>query len=234
MSLRTEPASRSEQVIQSFLTGVIGILPLGLTVIVLAWIVSLLHDLAGPASLCGQVFRSVGMSVVACDVTAYLIGLTGAFLLVYVVGLMIERGIGRRWSRTMDGVLDRIPVLGTVYDASKQVTSVFDRKQDSKQSMSPVICYLGENRAAWTPALMPTTDCVRRDGVDYHVVMIPTAPVPFGGALLCVRADWVEPANCGIEELIGIYMSMGVTAPRSLGRGEPEPPEHHAGRSGGG
>lgn len=218
MSRSTESGGRIERLVQSFLTGAVGLLPLGLTFIVLAWIVSLLHDLAGPGSLCGKVLRSAGMSVVACDVTAYLIGLAGAFLLVYLVGIMIERGAGRRWARTVDNALERIPVLGTVYDASKQMTSMFDRKSDSKQNMTPVICYFGENRAAWTPALMPTTERVCLDGVDYHVVMIPTAPVPFGGALLCIKAEWVVPANCGIEELVGIYMSMGVTAPRTLGR----------------
>jgi uncharacterized membrane protein len=225
MSLRTENVGRWERLVQSFLTGVVGMLPLGLTVIVLAWIVTLLHDLAGPSSLCGKVFRSVGMSVVACEVTAYLIGLTGALLLVYLVGVMIERGAGKHWSRTMEHALERIPVLGTVYDASKQVTSVFDRKPGDKQNMTPVICYFGEGRTAWTPALMPTTEYVRLDGIDYHVVMIPTAPVPFGGALLCVKAEWVKPAHCGIEELVGIYMSMGVTAPRSLGSSDGDPSE---------
>jgi len=209
---------RTERLVQSFLTGVVGILPLGLTVIVLAWMVSLLHDLVGPKSMCGRLLRSAGMSVVACEVTAYLVGLAGAFLVIYLVGRMIERGAGRRWGRTMDHALERIPVLGTVYDASKQMTSMFDRKSDSKQNMTPVVCYFSGNRAVWTPALMPTTERVRLGGLEYHVVMIPTAPVPFGGALLCVNADWVEPADCGIEELIGIYMSMGVTAPRTLSR----------------
>ena len=46
--------------------------------------------------------------------------------------------------------------------------------------------------------------------------MIPTAPVPFGGALICVKASWVQPAECGFDDLVGVYMSMGVTAPRCL------------------
>lgn len=212
-------------IIQSFLTGVVGILPLAMTLFVLVWIVSFLHDLLGPSSTCGLILRKAGMSVVACEINAYLVGALGALLSTYVLGVMIERGAGRRWSQTLEGVMARIPVLGTVYDASKQVTGVFDRSPQAQQNMTPVICYFGEGRSVWTPALMPTTESVRLNGVDYRVVMIPTAPVPFGGALLCVRAELVLPAPCGIEELVAIYMSMGVSAPRTF-RDKGEPSDH--------
>jgi uncharacterized membrane protein len=44
-------------------------------------------------------------------------------------------------------------------------------------------------------------------------VLIPTAPVPFGGALLYVPMSWVRPANIGVETLTAIYVSMGITSP---------------------
>lgn len=201
---------------QTFLTGVVAALPLALTAAVLLWVVRFVHDLAGPDSLCGTVFKSVGMSVVACDLTAYVIGLISALLLVFLLGFMIENGSAKQLGNKVDEAIHRVPVVGTVYDATKQLTSMFDRKQDSGQSMTPVLCYFGDDRNAMTPALMPTPELVRLDGKDYHVVIIPTAPVPFGGALLCVKADWVQPAACSFEELVGVYMSMGVTAPKSL------------------
>ena len=212
-----KPPPRTVRVTQTFLTGVVAILPLALTVAVLLWVVGFVHNLAGPGSLCGTVLRSVGMSVVACDLTAYIIGLIVATLSVYLLGMLIENGGGHRWRNTMDEALHRVPVVGTVYDATKQLTSMFDRKQDARQSMTPVMCYFGDDRSAAIPALMPTPELVRLGGQEYRIVIIPTAPVPFGGALLCVKADWVQPAICGFEELVGVYMSMGVTAPKSLG-----------------
>jgi uncharacterized membrane protein len=212
----------SRRLTQTFITGVIAILPLALTLAVLLWLVKLLHDLAGPNSLCGSMLRSMGMSVVACDITAYILGLIAAALMILGLGVIIESGSLLRWRRTMDEALHRVPVFGTVYDASKQMTSMFERKPDAGQNMSPVICFFGDDRSAATPALMPTAELVRLGGIDYHVVMIPTAPVPFGGALICVKASWVQPAECGFEELVGVYMSMGVTAPRCLGGGRKE------------
>jgi uncharacterized membrane protein len=226
--------ARAERTLQTFATGVIGILPLALTLAVLAWMVSFLHDLAGPGSLCGRMMMSIGMSVVACDVTAYAIGLTGALLAIYGLGVLVENGIGGRWSRAMDDALRHVPLLGSVYDASKQVTGIFDRRPDTRQSMTPVVCFLGGEGGVATPALMPTPELVRLGSTDYHIVIVPTAPVPFGGALLCMRADWVTPAHCGFDELIGIYMSMGVSAPRSLrseGPGALGASDRHPGRT---
>ncbi len=210
---------RANRITLVFMSGVLAILPIGLTLAVLAWVVVLLHDSVGPASRFGELLRSVGLSVVACEVTAYLLGLVGTILLVYGLGLIVERGMGRRWLGPLDEALMRIPVFGTLYEASKQMTSVFDRKQDTLKSMSPVLCYFSDDRGVATPALLSTAQLVHLDGIPYHIVIVPTAPVPFGGALLCVRADRVEPIGCGFDEMVGLYMSMGVSAPRCLGRG---------------
>jgi uncharacterized membrane protein len=206
-----------QRLTQTFVTGAIAILPLVLTLAVLIWLVKVIHDLLGPTSLWGSMLRSVGMSVVACDVLAYVVGLTGTVLIILGLGVIVESGSFPRWRRAFDDALHRVPLVGTVYDASKQMTSMFDRKPDAGQNMVPVICFFGNDRSTAIPALMPTAELVRLGGIDYRVVMIPTAPVPFGGALLCVRASWVHPMDCGFEELVGVYMSMGVTAPKCLG-----------------
>ena len=46
-------------------------------------------------------------------------------------------------------------------------------------------------------------------------MLVPSAPVPFGGALIYVPAEWVMPAEGGVERLLNVYVSMGVTPPVS-------------------
>ncbi len=92
------------------------------------------------------------------------------------------------------------------------------RNVNSLQRMTPVMCCFGNDSSVAVPCLMPTPELVRFGGVEYHVVIIPTAPVPFGGALVCVRREWVKPAECSLDELIGIYMSMGSSAPGCFDR----------------
>jgi uncharacterized membrane protein len=81
------------------------------------------------------------------------------------------------------------------------------------QSMTPVMCHFGKEKGTAIPAFMPTPETFEINGDRYHAVMIPTAPLPFGGAILCLPAEWVTPMDCGIDGLLNIYISMGVTVP---------------------
>jgi uncharacterized membrane protein len=201
---------------QIFLTGLFCVLPLALTVFALGWVVLFLHDLVGPASGMGKMLRAAGMTVIACEATAYFIGMLAAAASVFGLGLLLERGIARKLQGAVDEAMQRVPVVSTVYDASKNLTSMFDRRQDSLQGMTPVLCYFGDGAEIAVPALLPTSEPVTIAGIEYRVVLIPSAPVPFGGALFCVKAEWVKPTHCGFDELVGVYMSMGMSAPAQL------------------
>ena len=54
------------------------------------------------------------------------------------------------------------------------------------------------------------------DGERYHVILVPSAPVPVGGCLIYAPAAWVKPANIGVETLMSIYVSMGVASPQIM------------------
>ncbi len=78
--------------------------------------------------------------------------------------------------------------------------------------MSPVWCFFGGKGAA-VLALAPSAQPIEIDGQGYLAVLVPTAPVPFGGALIYVPAAWVRPADIGVDKLTAIYVSMGITPP---------------------
>ena len=44
------------------------------------------------------------------------------------------------------------------------------------------------------------------------IVVIPTAPVPFGGGMLFVPTTSIKPADMSVDGLMSTYVSMGVTA----------------------
>jgi uncharacterized membrane protein len=45
-----------------------------------------------------------------------------------------------------------------------------------------------------------------------RIVMIPTARVPFGGAMILAPINLVEPADISVDGVMSIYFTMGVTA----------------------
>jgi uncharacterized membrane protein len=98
--------------------------------------------------------------------------------------------------------------------------------------MRPVWCFFGGDGAA-VLALAPSAQPVDIEGRNYFAVLVPTAPVPFGGALIYVPAEWVRPANIGVDKLTAIYVSMGITSPHEPGQpslpGSKVPPERAQG-----
>ncbi len=95
--------------------------------------------------------------------------------------------------------------------------SIVDTKNgDSLKSMSPAWCFFGGRPGAAVLALLPSKTPVRLGDEDYLAVLIPSAPVPFGGALVYVPAAWIEPAEGGIDELMSVYVSMGITPPGAI------------------
>ena len=64
-------------------------------------------------------------------------------------------------------------------------------------------------------ALAPGAEPVNIGDRRYLPVLVPSAPVPFSGALLFVPVDWLRPANIGVDTLTAIYVSLGITLPPS-------------------
>src|SRR5262249_8608274 len=61
-------------------------------------------------------------------------------------------------------------------------------------AMRPVWCFFGGEGTA-VLALAPSAQEIEIEGRSYLAVLVPTAPVPFGGALIYVPHDWVRPAT---------------------------------------
>jgi uncharacterized membrane protein len=63
---------------------------------------------------------------------------------------------------------------------------------------------------------MPTPELFRIGDTDYHAVLIPTAPVPVGGALIFVPARSIILSDLSMDAFMSLYVSMGVTGPQFL------------------
>jgi uncharacterized membrane protein len=207
------------RVARPFMAGLLAVFPLILTVGVVYWLAKFVHDLLGPKSDFGKLLGSIGLQFVTSNVVAYLIGLGVALALIYLLGLLVQAGMKNRWNRLMDKVMHRLPLVNTVYDTSKKLIRMFDQKSDSEmKAMSPVLCHFGGEGGTAVLALMPSEQPIHLNGFTYRAVLIPTAPIPFGGALLYVPADWVKPVDFAVDGLFNIYMTMGVTSPDYLQR----------------
>jgi uncharacterized membrane protein len=201
--------------IRTFVAGLLAVLPVVLTVAVIVWVASLADQFAGPHSVVGKLLVSIGLTVVETRIAAYLIGIIFVLLAVYVLGLFVEAGLQSRLQAFIDGVLRRIPLVRSVYDLTHRFVGMLDRREQTDlKTMSPIWCFFGGDGGAAVLALLPTPEPILLNGHRHHVILVPTAPVPFGGALMFVPAEWIKPASFGVEGLTSIYVSMGISAPQ--------------------
>jgi uncharacterized membrane protein len=215
--------------IRTLLTGLLALLPLAATLLLLGWVLRFLSSYLGPGSAVGQLLTSVGLGVTESELVGYSLGLLLVVVLVYVFGLLVEAGLQRGMARLLDAVVQRIPVVRTVYDVAQKLVALFAKKEgDDAKSMAPVWLYFGGKKTAGSAdvqdakagtavlGFLSTPQPVLIGGQPYLGVLVPTAPVPVGGGLLYVPPDWVEPADIGMEAVTSIYVSMGVTSDQYL------------------
>ena len=197
-----------------FITGIFALLPLALAVAIISWLVGYLARFLGPGSTIGGALKKVGWDFGTSEWGAYAGGLLFTLLLIYILGLLVEYVFKDRWSGLIDRFTSRVPIFSTVYEASKRIVRMLEpRDSPEMQSMTPVMCNFGAENGTSIPAFMPTNEVFEINGREYHVVMVPTAPVPFGGAIMCVPRESVTPLDSGIDGLFNIYMSMGTVLP---------------------
>ena len=200
-----------------FVTGLLVVLPFLLTIALLVWIGGFINQFLGPGSLVGQILISIGLGITASSPVAYLFGVLVVVGFILAIGAAVELQIRFRLAGFIDNLMARIPLVGTVYDTTKRFVAIMDKKSgDDIKSMSPVWCFFGGEGGAAVLGLLPTPNPIMIGGEPYHVVLAPSAPIPVGGCLIYVPAAWVKPADVGVEGLMSIYVTMGVSSPASV------------------
>jgi uncharacterized membrane protein len=202
-----------------FLTGLLAALPLAATVLIFVWGARVLYAWLGPGSLVGGMLIALGLGGTGSEVVGYLLGLGIVVLAIFSLGLLVQTRLRGGLARAFNSVMQRIPLVRNVYDLIRKfVDLVAQRDASGARSMSPVWLRFGGPGGAMVLGLLSSPEPVMVGGQTYLAVLVPTAPLPVGGGLIFVPADWVTPAELGMEALTSIYVSMGVTAHQHLGR----------------
>lgn len=205
------------RLVRYFVAGLFAVLPLAITIAIVAWVADFLNRFVGPETTVGGYLRSLGYPFATDGGLAYMLGFVLVLAAIVLFGILIENG-ARRWLRALlDSTLTRVPMLGRIYQTSVQLLSMLRTGDDDRlKGMSVVLCRFGSEDGTWVLALAPSSECVALGEGRFRAVLIPTAPIPFGGALLFLPEDAVVPAGVTLDEFVSVYMSMGVTMPAEL------------------
>lgn len=188
-----------------FLTGLLILVPLGITV----WVMTALFGLLDqsllllpeqwqPQSWLG--FRLPGLGLI----------LTAAVIL--VTGILATNLIGQRLVAFWEGVFKRIPVVKSIYGSVKQVSDSL--LTGSGMAFKKVLLVRYPHPDAWSLAFQTNVPDEVNTQLkrDYVAVFIPTTPSPVNGFYFYVRRDAVIELDMSVDAAFKAIVSMGVVS----------------------
>jgi uncharacterized membrane protein len=188
------------------LSGLLVVVPAGITVLVLRF---LYNFTAGRLTPLVKKFLSSYPDYVVTPASILIL-----FALLYFVGLVASVVVGRKLIGTTESIIQRIPMVKTVYNASKQMVETLSfQNQDTEFKMAVFV----EFPSPGMRALGFITGRIRLpDGLVYFKVFIPTTPNITVGILELVPVDRVYHSGLLVEDAIKTVVSVGILCPPRL------------------
>jgi uncharacterized membrane protein len=142
-----------------------------------------------------------------------------AVVIVLVTGMLAANIIGERLVAWWERMLNRIPIVRSIYSGVKQVSdTLFSTKG---QSFRKVVLIEFPRPGVWTLGFVVGTPGARiaaRTADDAITIYVPTAPNPTSGYVLIVRSADVQEIDVSVDDALKFHVSMGVVPPGN-GRG---------------
>jgi uncharacterized membrane protein len=135
-------------------------------------------------------------------------------LLLLATGVFAANMVGQWWLRQGGLVLQRIPIVKSIYSSVKQVSDTLFSSSGNAFREAVLVQY--PRQGAWTIAFVtgkPGGEAAQHLHGDFVSLYVPTTPNPTSGFFLMVpRAD-VIALKMSVDEALKYIISMGVVAP---------------------
>lgn len=146
------------------------------------------------------------------------LGLLIAVVALYLIGALTAGLFGRYIMSIGERLLARVPVVRSIYGATKQIAETVLAKQSNAFREVALIEY--PRKGTWTMGFItgkPTVQIVESTTEDVVSVFVPTTPVPSAGFLLFVPRNEIVVLDMTVEEGLKMVVSLGIVAPPERG-----------------
>jgi uncharacterized membrane protein len=203
---------------RNLLTGMVTVIPILVTIFVFSFFLNLLSDIGRPK----VVVLANAVKPISPELATWLLeipwlssGLAIALTLgmFYLLGWSMTRLVGRQILRSVEQWLVRIPMVTTVYGATKKLIDAF---QTDKGKAQRVVLIAFPHAHMKAVGLVTRTFTDESTGEELSAVYVPTAPNPTGGYLEIVPSSELVPLDWSVDEAMTFVLSGGTTAPEHI------------------
>ncbi len=132
----------------------------------------------------------------------------------YAIGLFAANLFGRRVIESLEQLVERVPMIKTIYRLPKQVIATFSATQSQNFRKAALIPFPQEKMRSVGFITNIFTDSVT--GEELCSVFIATTPNPTTGYLQVLKRADITELNWSVEEAIRCVMSGGILKPHFL------------------
>jgi len=142
------------------------------------------------------------------------LGVILTIIVLLVTGLLAANFVGRAFVGGWESLLDRIPVVRSIYSAAKNFAEmVFS---DSSQSFKKVLLIQYPRKGLYSLAFQTSTklgEVQGRTGEEIVCCFVPTTPNPTSGFIVIVPKKDVTVLDMEVDEALKMIISLGVVVP---------------------
>lgn len=144
-------------------------------------------------------------------------GLLVAIFVITFVGFMTANLVGRSIVNLAESLVNRTPLVRTIYKSTKQIFQTVLQEQSSSFKKAGLIEY--PSPGIWSLVFIATdvkgeiASKFKERGMDMVAVFLPPTPIPTAGFLLFIPRDKIIPLDMSAEDAAKLLISGGLVTP---------------------
>lgn len=214
----------------NFIAGLVVIAPIGLTLwliwTVVGWVDSVVWPFVPgayhPEQLVNRVLGLTGEDRITVNVRG--IGVVIFLIFTILVGWLGKGLLGRSFLRWGEGLVARVPVMRSIYNAVKQIAETVFAQSETSFDKACLIEY--PRKGIWAIGFISTSTkgeiLAKADTGPMTSVFVPTTPNPTSGFLLMFPSKDIIELDMTVEDAAKLVISAGLVYPGEKEGGMPD------------
>jgi uncharacterized membrane protein len=192
----------SKHLKKKFITGVLVLTPLIITIYIVYLVISSFEAVAAPF------IRGIMRKIAGKEIYIPGTGFVLFICIAYATGILASNYVGKRLLSYGEGILRRIPFVKGIYSSVKDMTDAFssDKAKSFKEVVLAEFPFKGRYAIGFITKRTPM-----RNSPDLCSVFIPTTPNPTSGYLLMIYENELVFVNMPVDDALKYIISLGTS-----------------------